>query len=253
MEERKIPPPWVPQSEVSHVYEPTTPNFEPGIPYAGENSDPYPEFNYISEEAAIRFAIHSEDEYDSDDSDVTVTDVEIMRIGSYEDFSFGREPSSTPTTPDRFAHDLGVEVLKSDPVIDGASVEQGWDLTVISPPSMKPCGPGPKLWLQPQDLFKLSSIFAPPAEPTISAPPVAPLFSLATPTVSVDFKLCLSTLPHCLALEPPPVLPPPLPPQQSTHVVNGTGTLFKLKVWLSQLWRPKPKQDPQLKRLSLLS
>lgn len=241
MEERKVPAPWVPLSEISHVYEPTTPNFEPGIPYKDENLDPYPEFNYISEEARIRFSTYC-DEYDSDDdsegSFETVSDVEIMRIGSYDDLSFGREPSSVPTTPDRCGHDLGINAEKSDSVVDTASVNQGWDVTVISPPSMKPCGPGPKLWLQPQDLARLSSIFAPPAHPAISAPPVAPFFSLATPTLNVNIQLCMSmTAQHCVQ-DPPLASPCQSPPQPDIPAANGTGALSRFKAWLACLWTP---------------
>ncbi|KAF9523456.1 kinase-like domain-containing protein [Crepidotus variabilis] len=51
MEERKVPPPWLPNMEVGHDYEAPEETPIPGAPFATLDDDPYPGLNYLSAQA----------------------------------------------------------------------------------------------------------------------------------------------------------------------------------------------------------
>ncbi len=82
LEARAVSAPWIPEYDICHVYEPTSPVFVPGPSNAEE--DPYPTFAYVSPQAK-RCVIYQEcDDVDSE--------------SEYE--SEGVTTPTTPTTPD---------------------------------------------------------------------------------------------------------------------------------------------------------
>ncbi|KDR66583.1 hypothetical protein GALMADRAFT_232442 [Galerina marginata CBS 339.88] len=267
MEERKISPPWIPEYEVCHVYEATAPVFTPGQPFLDPDTDPLPEFNFLSKEAARTVIFH--DGYDSDeDSDLsdTVTDVEIMQMGSYEDLVIFDAPPALRNTQED-SHDT--LTLGSDSLNEDVPLKEAWDITLVNQLPTKPHGPGPKRWLHAQDLLKLR-----PLKPLVAninvVVPTSHSFAEelrstpSKPAFDIVVEPHVSTAPrHQLQVEPgvEPIVEPNLNPnprhdsipQQSTHIVNGTGLLFKVKVWMSKLWTPKPKKPLRPERLSLLS
>ncbi|KAF8877649.1 kinase-like domain-containing protein [Gymnopilus junonius] len=279
MEQRKVTPPWVPPSGVSHVHEPSSPPFTPGEPFSMDHPDPYPEFNFISQQVVDRLTVrhNAEDHHDyfadeellnywqDDEMSDTITDLddaEIVRFGSYEDLHgpTGIGPPSSPSD---------VQTLRSISVNEDTPLKEAWHISVVNEPSARPYGPGPKQWFIAQDLVSLRPFIAeievddpatkPPAHPGLGVQRSTP--SLLKPAVDIP-------LGHNIYL--PPLIPcrrvyQPLeqsmscttsssssPPQRTKHVINGRGVLFKVKVWMSRLWPPKSRKTDQLKRLSLL-
>ncbi|KAF8884739.1 kinase-like domain-containing protein [Gymnopilus junonius] len=247
-------PSWVPPSGLS--------SFTPGEPFSMDHPDPYPEFNFISQQVVDRFTVrhNAEDHHDyfadeellnywqDDEMSDTITDLddaEIVRFGSYEDLHgpTGIGPPSSPSD---------VQTLRSISVNEDTPLKEAWDISVVNEPSARPYGPGPKQWFIAQDLVSLRPFIAeievddpatkPPAHPGLGVQRSTP--SLLKP--AVDIPLPLEQSMSCTTSSSSS------PPQRTKHVINGRGVLFKVKVWMSRLWPPKSRKTDQLKRLSLL-
>ncbi|CAA7268655.1 unnamed protein product [Cyclocybe aegerita] len=258
MEARLVPPPWVPIGDIGHVYEPTaSSSFTPGEPYASEADDPCPEFTFLSEQAKVPPLLEDEDEYDSDyDSDNdTVTDEMALEskqakiIPTWPHFARARlELSDTPNGSQ------DIRTLKSNSLDSNIFLKENWQRSFVNPPSNRPCGDGRKRWLYAQDLLQLhtphiaSHRFAMNSSPALSTKPHQVTSQRPLSEINTQPRGCTSRF------EIDPSLPnPPTDvsrPQHVNHVVNGTGVLFKVKVWISKLKTPKPKKGFPLSRLS---
>ena len=246
MEARKVPAPWLPTREIYHVYEADPPIFTPGRPYTDDDCDPCPEFAFRCNDIQ-KGVIQDDDDDDNDiydsDSDIdtdseTITTcitadrdsdiVEIIRVT--------RTPVSEARRASLFFEVVGVEnsihdssTFRADSIHEDTPLKEAWDTTLINSVSTKPCSPGPKNWLNAQDLLKLhmmvSSTNATNAESSISSRSGETVcMTPATPTFNVDVNSRFCTPPR-----------------------------FMMKTWMSNLWPPKPKKGPRLKRLTLLN
>ena len=273
MEARKVPAPWIPTREVHHAYEATSPVFIPGQPYTDDDCDPCPEFTFHCKD--IRTGVIHDDDTESFDSDLeTITsdrDSDIVEIVTITRTRISEVPAVSIQCSSATIEVDGVEnsindasTLRVDLLDMDTPLKDAWDMTLVSPPRTKPYSPGLKNWLNAQDLvklhamvssrsstdaIKLESSVSPPSGETVCVTP-------ATPTFDVDVNSRFCTPPR-FTMAPPPVLPSPeilsvsvSVPQNTTHVVNGTGFAFKMKMWVSKLRAPKPKKGPQLKRMS---
>ena len=248
MEERLITPPWIPGSKISHVYEDTSPTstFIPGEPYL-EGDDPFPDFYFCSQQLETGAML--------DDDDVTITEgqerseVETVHVnddeddgsdGSYDMISWDELPVLSRNQNDD--HDHASE--REDDNFDLMAI---WDISIINPPATKPYGPGPKSWIHALDLLKFRSATHVNNNPhTLEFPH----------TLSPDTPYSTNTEPH---LKSPNTVPSRHHEHhdyhhQTTHVVNGVGFMFKIKVWIWKIWspKPKPKKNNNCKRFSLL-
>lgn len=283
MEDRKVSTPWVPPPGTRHVHEPTSLPFTPGEPFTADSPDPYPEFNFISQAITKRVIFKDgedgadDHDYDSDeeppeyleddegsDTMTDLADVEITRFGSNEDL---HSPAFTdpPTSPS------DVQTFKSDSINKDIPLNEVWDASIINLLPIQPYGPGSKGRFNDQDLVKLRPLVAdtvvdnPPPEPPVPPGLGGPC---STPPSPLKPTLVLHVEPRDFAL--PPLVPRrrshqpsrysmsdttsslSFTPQRTRHIVNGTGVLFKVKVWMSRLWPPKSRKIQQLKRLSVL-
>ncbi|KAJ3517698.1 hypothetical protein NLJ89_g326 [Agrocybe chaxingu] len=260
MEARLVTPPWVPTGDIGHVYEPTaSSSFTPGEPYVSEADDPCPEFTFLSQQAKIWPQL-DEDEYDSDydSDDDTVTDEmgpgskQAKIIPAWPHFAQARlELSNTPNGSQ------DIRTLKSDSLDSNVSLKDSWQRSFVNPPSNQPCGDGRKRWLYAQDLLQLHTPYIASHRSAMNSSP-----ALATKPRQVTSQRPLSeinTRPRACTSRfeiDPSLLNSPTDasrPQHVNHVVNGTGVLFKVKVWISKLKTPKPKKGFPLSRLSFPS
>jgi hypothetical protein len=274
MEARKVPAPWIPTREIHHAYEATSPVFTPGRPYTDDDCDPCPEFTFHCKD--IRTGVIHDDDTESFDSNLeTVTsdcDSDIVEIVTVTRTRISEVPAVGIQHSSAIIEDDGIETsindastLRVDSIDMDTPLKDAWDMTLVSPVRTKPYSPGLKNWLNAQDLLKLhatvssrsstdaiklESSVSPPSGETVCVTP-------ATPTFDVDVNSRFCTPPR-FTMGPPLISPSPeVPsvsvsvPQNTTHVVNGTGFAFRMKMWVWKLRSPKPKKGPQLKRMSL--
>lgn len=195
LEARTTQTPWVPEYDICHVYEPSTPVFTPGKPYS-DHENPWPSFTYLSKQAGKRIIYEECDNinYDTDEeefdefaydedlqdehehADPTPTnntindeyqstrDVEdaVLRspTSQYQGSSTLRVDSDTNAT------ERDTSIITDTSTSQGSSIlpttpkqyapfGEGWDVTIISPSPTAPYSPGPKQWLHAQDLLRL--------------------------------------------------------------------------------------------------
>ncbi|KAF8157212.1 kinase-like domain-containing protein [Crassisporium funariophilum] len=255
METRMVPPPWVPGNRINHVYEPTSATFTPGLPYSDAIEDPFPNFTFNSAQVQNRLLHPDEDESDSDDD----SDANTMHgdVGDDLEDQFADVPLNRSADDERNTDSLENQddqdartLSANSNAVHELDVKASWDRSIINPPATRPYGPGPKSWIHGPDLLNLrSSLPTTPSAPlTLNISP-HPLFR-ANPQASSTQRLDFKTRP-CVASDDPTISSSR--PQTTTHVVNGVGVMFKLKVWVWKIWNPKPKKGPQMKRLSLSS
>ncbi|PPQ68737.1 hypothetical protein CVT24_007564 [Panaeolus cyanescens] len=176
MERRMVAAPWIPGTDASHAYEPPSEIFALGEPYDTEDEDPYPEFEYNSEE--IRRGLALGDDSESDEED----DLGIFYSDCAEDNALDpiHCPDALPVNDNdiQFAEESGAAYASQEDDISQESstcldhsttghsfqddtteedlpLQESWDVTLVSPPRSKPCAPGPKQWLYPQDVIKI--------------------------------------------------------------------------------------------------
>ena len=244
MEERRVPAPWIPEREVCHAYEPTSPVFQPGTPFPDENSDPYPEFTFVSSQAASRVVVADDGDTESDsDSDAsTVTDVEIMYLGSYEDLAPVGAVESVGVHKRGQTENETRTLISSESVREEAVIKEAWDVSIVNRPSIRPCGPGHKLWLSAHDL-KGIYLAAPKAAAPVLSLHVQDIGSTSTDTsssavaLSAPLDACTSLLLQdvhsSLTLDP---LPPLADIRREAHKANTkSGVLLKMRTWLTRL------------------
>lgn len=301
MESRKTPAPWIPEFEICHAYEQTSPTFVPGRPYSEDEEDPYPSFTYLSKRARRRIVYEECDSSDESDSDygsesrLTQIVDGIEDESQYIDTTFietllnkrrtpdkhsvsadltlldapigERDPSTSQNdstlrvdsldtdTPVQQMHEHSISDSRNTSVLPVKSIQEGsilqdsWDLTLISPPSMAPYSPGPKGWLYAHDLLRICpKQSATIASSTTSASSVEIMYvtlkgsqDSALDGMSLDDRSSAFT--HLAQCDTTDSWPSPVG-RQATHVVNGTGLLFKVKAWwMSKAWTPKPKRN----------
>ncbi|KAF4617544.1 hypothetical protein D9613_005775 [Agrocybe pediades] len=199
MEQRLVPPPWIPEDEADHpIAEPTfAPDFEPGNPYA-EGADPDPDFNFISPQAAYLLAPVADDwseeseEYDSGEA-ASEPESEIVEIMYLDEHSYYDQSGSR----------------------DLEDIAEAWDCSIVHASSMSPCGPGRlKNWFTTQDF---EGLLRPP-------PPPYPCPRPRTTSPAGD------------AASPPPQQ---AASPEGGHRARGPGVLSRLKAWLSKLLNPR--------------
>ncbi|KAF8811639.1 kinase-like protein, partial [Phlegmacium glaucopus] len=232
MEERLVPPPWIPGSKISHVCEKMSPTVISGEAYL-EGEDPFPNFFFRSKRLESGAMLDDGDSMDGQERSEaeTVHGEELSRHELQDDFMNENDDQDRTSK-----HDCD----------DFDTMTTTWDISIISPPATKPCGPGPKSWIHGLDLLKFRSATHPDA---VDFPNTVALhaaqYSTTRPArssdlISHDFDPSSATT-RC--------------PNQTSHVVNGVGFMFKIKVWIWKIWSSKPKLkiNDKWKSLSVLS
>lgn len=226
MEERLVTPPWIPGSKIGHVYEDISPTFSSGEVYL-EGEDPFPDFFFYSNQ--LQSGANGDNMEKQERSDAEASHVKDVDDGS-------NDVISRDVPPDRTSkHDC-----------DHFDLVAAWDISIISPPATKPCGPGPKSWIHGLDLLKFRSATHghPHAIEFSHTLSLHTQYSITQPVPRPDLKspdVASSRTKRC--------------PCQTTHVVNGVGFMFKIKVWIRKFWssKPKPRKEDTWKSLSVLS
>lgn len=215
MEKRLVIPPWIPGLKIGHLYEDVSPTFSPGETYL-EVEDPFPEFFFYSKRLrnVVLFGDGKGQEHSEEET--------------FNGRDGGLDNSSCKMTClDELQADTEYEVYDKDRGLkhdyDNFDLMATWDISIISPPATKPQGPGQKAWIHGLDLLKF-----------FSAVHVHPHRAKFPHTISLDTE-CSTTRPA------PKLLAPLATPCQTTHIVNGAGLVFKLKVWFWKTRRPKHK------------
>lgn len=229
MEKRLVAPPWIPGSKIGHVYEDISSAFIPGETYL-EGEDPVPDFSFCSKQLRSGAMFDDGDDIEGQER----SDAETVHIDDDGDDG---------------SYDLVPVVLENENECSGFDLMATWDISIISPPATKPYGPGPKSWIHGLDLLKLLS--------ATHAHPHAVKFphTLSPDMRNSTTRPIIVTTPH---LKSPNNVTPSATtrcPNHTTHVVNGVGLVFKVKVWLWKIWssKPKPRKEDSWKRFSVLS
>ena len=259
MEQRKVPPPWIPPRGVCHVHEPTSPSFTPGEPYTENTPDPYPEFNFVSQRLT--------EGYPFDDMDDGLYD-HVEQHSRPEPVT--NAPAFGPSHTDDYFHNLisssrpcSLSTLKSDLLGEGMPDKAAYQLLDPTVPQESP-GIGHALE-QPEDRSL--------SDNGVSGQRAPPGLGIWSQSSNLPLKLDLDRAfeLHTIYLSDAPLRPRRRGGQRSMHssatsstdsssnlqhsqrIVNGTGIRFKIKVWMARLWPQKPKKIQHLKRLSLLA